>query len=522
MARGRHKNYSFANIPQVRVPRSVFDRSHQHKTTFDRGRLIPIFVDEALPGDTFNVRLNCVIRIATLLHPIMDNIWFDTHFFFVPYRLVWDNFQKFMGEQENPGDSIDYMVPQIDWTGLPGEQSIYDYCGIPTTTAGLTKVSALPFRAMALIWNEWYRDENLQNSTAMSKDDGPDDMADYYVYRRGKRHDYFTSSLPWPSKGPDVLIPLGTTAPVVSEGDGVPTFDPTGGGGGPTAKMQVSGQPVTIDQTWVNPINDVTWADPKLEADLSSASAASVNQWREAITAQQFYERDARGGTRYTELVRSHFGVSSPDSRLQRPEYLGGGTSPLRVNQVTQTSRTDTGESPQGNLAAYGVSQFGGHGFMKSFVEHGVVIGFISVRADLTYQQGLNKMWSREDRFDFYWPTFAHLGEQEVTNREIKAVGTTVDDETFGYQERYAEYRYKQSMVTGKFRSSAAQSLDTWHLAQDFTGAVTLGAAFIQEDPPINRIVAVSTEPEFLFDGHFTFKAARPMPVYSVPGLRRL
>jgi hypothetical protein len=512
-----HNQAHFAKAPQAQIQRSQFNRSCGIKTTFDSGYLVPVFVDEVLPGDTFNLRMTAFSRLATPMRPFMDNLYLDSQFFFVPLRLIWDNFQKMMGEQVDPGDSTDYLVPTMQApAGGYASQSLSDYFGIPTGIESLEH-SALFHRAYNLIYNEWFRDENLQDSVVVDRGDGPDDPADYVLLRRGKRHDYFTSCLPWPQKGPSVDLPLGERAIVTTDttyAGTIAVYGSDGIGGARYNYMDNGGAAGTIRM-----IGDAS-ANPErgLYADLSTATVATINQLREAFQVQRLYERDARGGTRYTEIIRSHFGVVSPDARLQRPEYLGGGSTPVNINPVAQTSSTDA-TTPQGNLAAIGTASAHGHGFVKSFTEHGIIIGLVSVRADMTYQQGLNKMFSRSTRFDFFWPTLAHLGEQAVLNREIYAQGTAADDEVFGYQERFAEYRYKPSLITGKMRSQDPQSLDIWHLAQDFTSLPTLGPDFIVENPPVERVVAVQDEPEFLFDSYFSLKCARPMPVYSTPGL---
>lgn len=512
----------FSRVPNVEIPRSSFDRSHGHKTTFDAGYLIPVYVDEVLPGDSFNLRMAAFARLATPIKPIMDNMYMDSFFFFVPNRLLWDNWEKFNGAQDNPGDSTDFTIPEISGTNV-AVGTLWDYFGLPTGVANALTVNSLHFRAYNLIYNTWFRDENIQSSVHIDKGNGPDSLTNYDLKRRGKRHDYFTSALPFPQKGPDVDLPLGTTAPLVAGTDG-PSWKLTDGSNVRYLRLHsgfdqwevgdTSGSVSTPGNT-----GKAVWNQPDLHVDLTSATAAPINAIREAFQVQRMYERDARGGTRYTEIVKSHFGVTSPDARLQRPEYLGGGSSPINFHPVAQTAQDGAGVYPQGNLAAFATAAFNGHGFSKSFTEHGVIIGLVSVRADLTYQQGINRMWSRQTRFDYYWPTLSHLGEQEVLNKEIYAQGTSDDAAVFGYQERYAEYRYKPPQISGKFRSTYAQPLDYWHLAQKFTSLPTLSDFFINENPPVTRVIAVTTEPQFLFDSHFSLKCARPMPVYGVPGM---
>lgn len=510
----QQKSHVFAQVPKAEIPRSSFDRSHGHKTTFDAGYLVPVFVDEALPGDTFNLKMTGFARLATPIFPIMDNMYMETHYFSVPMRLVWDNWQKFNGEQKNPGDSTDFLIPQmVSPVGGYAINSLSDYMGLPTGIANLSH-SCLWHRAYNLIWNEWFRDQNLQDSLPVPTGDGPDLPTDYTLQRRGKRHDYFTSCLPWPQKGPGVQIPLGTKALIKTDTTSIGVTVGVLNGVGTKIGLKVTdpgASPVFTDGP--SPTSN------QLYADLSQATAATINSLRQAFQIQKIFERDARGGTRYTELIKSHFGVTSPDARLQRPEYLGGGQTPVNVSPIPQTSGT-TAETPQGNLAAVGTALLQDHGFTTSFTEHCLIIGVVSVRADLTYQQGLPRMWSRKTRFDFFWPALSHIGEQAVLQKEIYATGVpAADDTVFGYQERFAEYRYKPSVITGLFRSTAAQSLDAWHLSQEFSTAPVLDEAFIVENPPVDRVIAIETEPHFLFDSQFNVRCARPMPLYGVPGL---
>lgn len=526
-------NHNFADIPRADIPRSVFDRSHGYKTTFDAGYLIPFFVDEALPGDTFKVNTSIFARLSTQLAPVMDNMYLDTHFFAVPLRLVWENFKRFMGEQDNPDDSTDYLFPRLNSGGNGFDRgSISDYFGLPVQVADIWAASAW-HRAYNLIYNEWFRDENLQDSAKVNRADSGDFEADFPLRRRGKRRDYFTSALPWPQKGPGVELAISGNAPIYGDGYSMTLTDGTNFGGlfwesntaltAAQSKVHETVGGTTADSGYFIP--DAAMNVPQktdgqsshLYADLEGVQAVSINSMREAFQLQKLLERDARGGTRYIEIVKSHFNVHSPDARLQRPEYLGGSSSPIVVNPVVQQSESAT--TPQGNLAGVGGVYGSGHGFHKSFTEHCVIMGICSVRADLTYQQGIPRMFSRRTRYDFYWPTLAHLGEQEILNKEIYAQGGTVDDEVFGYQERYGEYRYYPSKITGKLRSDDPQSLDVWHLAQEFNSLPTLSPTFIEENPPVDRVVAVPSEPHFIADFYIQNKCVRPMPVYSVPGL---
>jgi hypothetical protein len=501
----------FSRAPKAEIQRSVFNRDHGLKTTIDAGNLYPIFYDEALPGDTFQLTANGFGRLATPINPFMDNLYIQTFFFAVPFRILWDNWEKFCGEQINPGDSTDYSTPQIQGVTV-AEETLFDYFGLPTGVANIN-FNNFAGRGYNLIWNEWFRDENLQNSLTVDLGDGPDDIADYTIQKRGKRHDYFTSALPWPQKGDAVTLPLGTTANIAFDGVGA-------GGGQDLAVLDNTGAlgKLSASSTFVTGSGTAGATAGQLYADLSTATSATINQLREAFQVQGLLERDARGGTRYKEIIQGHFNVTSPDMRLDRPEYLGGGKSYISVQPIAQTSSTDT-TTPQGNMSGFGTVGFDNHSFTKSFTEHCCVIGLACVFADLTYQQGINRFFSKRTRYDYYWPALAHLGEQSILNKEIYAQGTSDDNTVFGYQERYAEYRYKPSQITGKFRSNATGTLDSWHLAQNFGSLPSLNSSFIEENPPVNRVTAVNTEPDLLLDMFFKFKCARPMPTYSVPAL---
>lgn len=572
----RVRGHRFSDAPAMYMKRTKFDRSHVYKTTFNSGKLIPVFVDEVLPGDTTRMSVNYFARLATPIKPIMDNIYLDWFFFFVPNRLVWEHWQNFCFEQEDPDDSTDYVIPTVSATGNSENAyigSLWDYFGLPVNTSGnISGISALPFRGVYLIWNEWFRDENLQKSVKIQKGDANEVLNSArsseqpaWVFTtgisivpglacppRGKRHDYFTSALPWTQKGPGVSIGLAGTASIVdptpatgyllhSNDRQLAAVSAYGGDASSSGGRRVSSGNDSINFSRFGSSSDFstvggfagntngevtmsaqlasTYLGNDSYVDLDTSSIFTINSLRTAFQMQKFYERLARGGSRYTEVLRSFFGVVSPDARLQRPEFLGSFTKMVNVNPIAQTSATDD-TSPQGNLSAYGVTAAKFHGFTKSFVEHGYIIGFVCARADLTYQQGINKMWLRSTVYDFYWPTFAHLGEQAIELREIYAQGSEADTTVFGYQERYAEYRYKPSQITGKFRSSVTGgTLDKWHLSQFFKTAPTLNEEFIVENPPIERIIAVPSEPEFLLDIGFRYTTVRPMPMFGTPGL---
>lgn len=544
MSRNAESHFA-VNPTRIDMSRSRFDRSSSYKTTFNVGQIIPFYVDEVLPGDTFSIDTSKVVRMQTLLTPVMDDIFLDTYYFFVPNRLTWSHWKQFMGENTESAwiPSVEYEIPQL--TAPEGGWNIgtiADYMGIPTGVSGLS-VNALPFRAYALIMNEWFRDENLSDplnipvtdATVQGVNTGTfvtDVAKGGLPYTAAKYHDYFTSALPAPQKGPDVTIPVSTATafPVITQDEKVPNpgssamtitapgvtvgyslgFQPNGGlsvsnTGGPTGNW-VSG---------FTPNN--LWAQAE-----GNTVVATINQLRLAFQIQKLYERDARGGTRYIEILKSHFGVTSPDARLQRPEYLGGNRIPININQVVQSSSTDASGTPQGNTAAYSLTSDNHSDFTKSFVEHGFLIGVMVARYRHTYQQGLERFWSRKDRFDYYFPVFANIGEQAIKNKEIYAQGTEKDDEVFGYQEAWADYRYRPNRVTGEMRSAAPQSLDVWHLGDDYESLPSLSDSWIREDSKtVNRVLAVSdnVSAQLFCDIYVRNLCTRPMPLYSIPGL---
>lgn len=528
------------NPTRIDISRSTFDRSSSLKTSFNVGEIIPFYVDEVLPGDTFKVKTSKVVRLQTMLTPMMDNVYLDTYFFFVPNRLTWNHWKQFNGENTESAwlPETSYEVPQITApSGGWNVGTIADYFGIPTGVANLS-VNALPFRAYALIMNEWFRDENLSDPLNIPLDDATvigvntgtfvtDVAKGGKPYTASKYHDYFTSALPAPQKGPDVTIPVssGANLPVRTLEQLVPNLTNfplvnnvgVGTDNSYQVRIQNNTNALEIENTGKPFIPGNLWA-----INDGSVSAATINQLRMAFQIQKLYERDARGGSRYIEILKSHFGVTSPDARLQRPEYLGGNRVPLNVNQIVQQSATAEGSTPQGNPVGLSLTTDSHNDFVKSFTEHGFVIGVMVARYDHTYQQGIERMWSRKDRFDYYWPVFANIGEQAILNKEIYAQGTAKDNEVFGYQEAWADYRYKPNRVTGEMRSSYAKSLDVWHLADDYDSLPMLSDAWIREDKSnVDRVLAVtsSVSNQLFCDIYVQNKTTRPMPLYSIPGL---
>ena len=555
----RNANSRFATNPvRLDMSRSKFPRNFSHKTTFNAGQVIPFYVDEVLPGDTFQVRTSKVVRMQTLLTPVMDNVYLDTYYFFVPNRLVWEHWKQFMGENTESAwiPQVEYEVPQLTAPANGWEVgTLADYMGIPTGVKGLS-VSALPFRAYALIMNEWFRSENLTDPLNIPVDDATVQgvNTNNYVsdvakggkpFVANKFRDYFTSCLPAPQKGPDVTIQTAQlgNAPVVPMDKAVPkdlfnypynVYIPSGNKDFDAGYHAGSAHQNAFGGVWFLSGGDPNKLDPDIgngvvayPANLwaqfdNTVSVATINQLRTAFQIQKFYERSARGGSRYIETLKAHFGVTSPDARLQRPEYLGGNRIPVSINQVIQNSGTVSGSTPLGDTGAMSLTTDVHSDFTKSFVEHGFVIGVMVARYDHTYQQGIERFWSRKSMFDYYWPEFANIGEMAVLNKEIYAQGNAQDDEVFGYQEAWADYRYKPSRVSGEMRSQYAQSLDVWHLADDYSKMPALSDAWIHEDPAtINRVLAVSDNlaNQFFCDIYVQNYSTRNMPLYSIPGL---
>lgn len=518
--RGTRKDYEG---PDAKIGRSQFNRSHGLKMSFDASYLYPIFLDEILPGDTMTMRLNGFSRIFSPLDaPIMDNIELETFFFFVPTRLLWDNWAAFNGEHADAGaQDTTFTIPIIndlivDHDNAKDGHALAAYFGLPEALDSSTiSVSALPFRAYDLIYDEWFRDQNLSGTFSGSTGNGPDAVANYALFKSNKKHDYFTSCLPYLQKGTAIAFAATVVGdPDGSAGLGSPRFiaaDSTPSASQIFAEASQDDPGLKIDNVWT--INEALhWSDPQLVANVD------INGLRQSVAIQRLLERDARGGTRYTEIIKAHFGVTSPDQRLQRPEYLGGGKALLNVSPVANTS--DTATADQGELKGIGTGVISGHGWAKSFVEHGYVLGLIRARGDLTYFQGLDKLFSRSTRYDFYIPALANLGEQAVTNKELwVSNSSTPDNAVFGYQERWAEYRMKSSRLVGNFNPDVSGSLSFWHLAEDFASVPSLNVTFMNDNTPMARVTTVDTEPDFLLDVWFDYKCARPIPVNSVPSL---
>ncbi len=510
--------HSFAEISSPEIPRSSFNLSHGYKTTWDADGLVPFLCMDVIPSDTISLNATQFTRLATPLHPLMDNIYIDTFYFFVPYRLLWDNWERFMGAQDDPTDSIDFTIPIVTGASAGALGDNFDYLGLPLDWVPDNEdVSCLPFRALRKIWNEWFRNENLQDSLAVQTDNGPDNNTECgwadVPLKRCKKRDYLTSCLPWPQKGDAVDLPLGLSAPIyatVAEDVAIQIGDD---GQAVTGIPKTAGATLLVGTDTANTYPD----DVNLRADLTNATTATINDFRLAMQTQALLERDARAGTRYVETLLAHWGVTVPDFRLQRSEFLNGSSIPMNITPVANTS--GTASEDQGHLTGFGTSS-GKSGFTKSFVEHGVIIGLINARSDITYTQGVDRYWSKSTRYDFYYPLLSGIGEQSVLNKEIwsNPAGTNNDD-VFGYQERYSEYRFMNSRLTNLMRPDAAGTLASWNLSEDFASLPTLGATFIESNTstPLDRAIADSSEPQFITDMYIKIKAARPMPLHGTP-----
>lgn len=506
----------FGAMQKPNIPRSAFNRSHGYQTTFNAGDLVPIYYDEVLPNDTFSLNMSSFARVATPLVAPMDNLTMDFYFFFIPNDLIWDNWRKFTGEQVDPGDSIDYTIPQLQASTIAAGSN-FDYAGLPTATANTIQPNNLFGRGLHLVYNEWFRDQNLIDSKTVDTGDGPDSYATYAtVLKAAKKHDYFTSLLPWPQKGDAVQIPLGTSARVEFDqynGSSIEKYPVFQGDG--TNEPSIFGNDTYGTDTGASVLPNAESAN--LIADLSTATAATLNDLRLSIQTQEFLERDARFGTRYVEIVQSHFGVTPPGGRMYRPELLGMGRTGINFHPVPQTSESATNQL--GTIGAFGTASRDGIGFYKTFREHGHVLGLAVVRSDERYQQGIDRMWSRQTRYDMYWPTFAHLGEQAVLSKELYADGSADDDNVLGYIPHWDDYRTKRSLITGQFRSNHASSLDMYHFGIEYGSRPTLDQTFIESQVPMSRVKAVTSEPDFIMDLYFNLISVRPMPTHSVPAL---
>lgn len=520
MVQVRRSGATQRDRPDVKIGRSQFNRSHGRKMTFDADWIYPVLVDEVLPGDTHTCKVNGFARIfSPLLSPVMDNIELETFFFFVPTRLVWENWAYFNGEHNAAGaQDTDYTIPvlgsggTVDHSGAStGFNGLSAYMGLPEgLLTGSVNVNALPFRCYRLIWSEWFRDQNLTGEPTLEVDNGPQAVSTLALKRSAKKHDYFTSALPYLQKGDPVAVTFDANASIITDaaaGSTVGVYSTPA-----AAWQQLDANLAQVD------VSATAASTGRLYADLTNLTGITINALRESVAIQRLLERDARGGTRYVEMIKSQFGVTSPDYRLQRPEYLGGGKSFINISPVANTSATATED--QGQLTGIGTGVIRGHSFAKSFTEHGYVIGLIRARGEISYFQGLDRMWSRSTRYDFYIPALANLGEQSILNKELYVSNSSgTDDAVFGYQERWSEYRQKKTEIVGKFNPDVSGSLSMWHLAEDFSSLPSLNTTFINSTTPMSRVQAVTTEPDFIADLWFEYKSARPLPVYSVPAL---